>query len=328
MEAAQQLKTLIKSFAEGDDAHFYAVAMQMAAAEARNGNQKLADDLVRTIDQAKSKTHQANGLLKKLPVNGAQKDLNELLDLIKPHVTLSNMILEDSIKQGLVRLIEEQKKIDLLLRHGLAPRRKLLLVGPPGSGKTMSASVIAAELGLTVFVIRLDGLISRYMGESISKLRLIFDSMKQFKAVYLFDEFDSIATSRTDSNDVGEIKRVLNSFLLEIEKDQSDSIIVAATNLPQALDTALLRRFDDIIKFSLPNSPQIVEAFEEGLKVLEHLIYFNLASTVRERAEGLSYDDIFHICAELVKESILYGDSQITKELLVHYIDKRKSPFK
>jgi SpoVK/Ycf46/Vps4 family AAA+-type ATPase len=328
MEVAQQLKTLIQSFAEGNDAHFYAVAMQLAAVEARNGNQKLADELVRTIDQAKSKTHQAQGLLKRLPVNNAQKDINDLLDLINPQVHLSNMILEDSIKQGLVRLIEEQRKADILSRHGLTPRRKLLLVGPPGSGKTMSASVIAAELGLSVFVIRLDGLISRYMGESIAKLRLIFDAMKQFKAVYLFDEFDSIATSRTDSNDVGEIRRVLNSFLLEIEKDQSDSIIVAATNLPQALDTALLRRFDDIIQFSLPNSPQIVEAFEKGLKSLDHLIYFNLASIVRQQAEGLNYDDIFHICEELVKENILYGNHHITQELLVHYIDKRKSPFK
>lgn len=327
MAAAQQLKSLINSFAEGDDVNFYSIAMQIAAAEAREGNQKLADELVKIIDRAKLKTIGAQGLLKKMPLNIAQKELTDLFEFVKPHFSLANMILEDSIKSAILRLIDEQKRADLLHKHRLLPRRKLLLVGPPGSGKTMSASVIASELGLNVFVIRLDGLISRYMGESIAKLRMVFDAMKQFKAVYLFDEFDSIATSRTEANDVGEIKRVLNSFLLEIEKDESDSLIIAATNLPQTLDVALLRRFDDIIKFSLPDGPQIITAFEEGLKEVGNMISFNFSSTVLELATGLSYDDIFHICSEIVKEHILYGKAQITKDKLAYYIERRKSPF-
>ncbi|OMP74972.1 AAA family ATPase [[Flexibacter] sp. ATCC 35208] len=327
MAAAQQIKSLINSFADGDDANFYSIAMQIAAAEAREGNKKLADELVKVIDKAKIKTGQSQGILKKMPMNIAQKELNDLFEFIKPHVSLEHMILTDEVKAGISRLIDEQQKEAILSKYNLLPRRKLLLVGPSGSGKTMSASVIAAELGLSVFVIRLDGLISRYMGESIAKLRLIFDAMKQFRAVYLFDEFDSIATSRTEANDVGEIKRILNSFLLEIEKDDSNSLIIAATNLPQALDTALLRRFDDIIKFSLPEGVNIVHAFQDGLRDVENLISFDLSSTVIELAQGLSYADIYHICAEVVKEQILYGQNQITKELLARYIEKRKRPF-
>lgn len=327
MAAAQQIKSLINSFAEGDDVNFYSIAMQIAAAEAREGNRKLADELVKIIDKAKLKTGQNQGILKKMPINMAQKELNDLFEFIKPHVSLSHMILTPEVKGAITRLIDEQKKQDVLSKYNLLPRRKLLLVGPPGSGKTMSASVIAAELGLSVFVIRLDGLISRYMGESIGKLRLIFDAMKQFKAVYLFDEFDSIATSRTDANDVGEIKRILNSFLLEIEKDDSNSLIIAATNLPHTLDTALLRRFDDIIKFSLPEGVNIVQAFQDGLRDVEHHIAFDLPATVIELAEGLSYADIFHICGEMVKEHILYGENEITKDHLASYVIKRKTPF-
>lgn len=126
----------------------------------------------------------------------------------------------------------------------------------------MTAKVISNELSIPLFVIRLDGLISRYMGESIAKLRLVFDTMKEFRAVYLFDEFDSIGTTRSQGNEVGEIKRVLNSFLLQIEKDDSNSLIIAATNMPENLDEALFRRFDDIITYPLPTEEQIFKYYQ------------------------------------------------------------------
>ena len=118
---------------------------------------------------------------------------------------------------------------------------------PWNFSKTMTAQAIAGELGIPIFIIRLDGILSKFMGESIAKLRMIFDIMPQQRGVYLFDEFDSIGSHRDQGQDVGEIKRVLNSFLINIEKDRSNSIIIAATNLPDLLDKALFRRFDDII---------------------------------------------------------------------------------
>src|SRR5690606_18942821 len=188
----------------------------------------------------------------------------------------------------LQRVLDEQRKIELLEQHGLHARKKLLFTGAPGCGKTMSAHVLASELGLPLFIIRLDGLISRYMGESIAKLRLVFEAMHDFRAVYLFDEFDSIGTSRSAGNEVGEIRRVLNSFLLQIEKDDSRSLIIAATNLPEALDSALFRRFDDIIQFPLPSEKEIHQ-----LLTLE-LTGFNLSYTIdfnkiAQHAVGLSF---------------------------------------
>jgi len=102
------------------------------------------------------------------------------------------------------------------LAHGLSPRRKLLLVGPPGTGKTLSASVLASELGIPLFQVRLDGLITKFMGETAAKLRQIFDATSQTRGIYFFDEFDAIGSQRGLTNDVGEIRRVLNSFLQTI----------------------------------------------------------------------------------------------------------------
>ena len=230
MAEASQIKSLIKSFAEEDDQRFYATAMQIAAAEARKGNVELAEELKSLIDKAKTSKRHSQALLKVLPVNAAQKELTDLLELVHPKEKLKDMVLAAPIKKGLRRILDEQQKLELLKQHNLFPRKKLLFTGPPGCGKTMSAKVIASELAIPLFIIRLEGLISRYMGESIAKLRLIFDAMHQFRAVYLFDEFDSIGTSRTTTTDVGEIKRVLNGFLINLERDDSNSLVIAATN--------------------------------------------------------------------------------------------------
>ena len=132
----------------------------------------------------------------------AQKELSDLLELVQPDLKLKQMVLAPSITKTIKRILQEQNKLELIKLHNLQPRKKLLFTGPPGCGKTMSAKALATELAIPLFIIRLDGLISRYMGESIAKLRLIFDAMKQFRAVYLFDEFDSIGTTRTNGNEV------------------------------------------------------------------------------------------------------------------------------
>ncbi|MGF6926520.1 SpoVK/Ycf46/Vps4 family AAA+-type ATPase [Chitinophaga sp. W2I13] len=326
MAAADQIKSLIQSFGDGDDARFYATAMQIAAGEARKGNNLFAEELKKLIDKAKVGKHGPQGLIKAMPINAAQKELSDLLELEYPQVKLAQMILAPTIKQSLQKVIDEQEKFEILAENNLYPSRKLLFVGPPGCGKTMSARVMASELGLPLFIIRLDGLISRYMGESIAKLRLIFDAMKQVRAVYLFDEFDSIGTMRTIGNDVGEIKRVLNSFLLQIEKDESSSLIIAATNLPESLDNALFRRFDSIIKYILPDREQIQELLQ--LVLSEFKISKNLNfSKVAEMALGLSYSDVSNVCKDIQKDGLVYGKKILTETSLKTYIEQRKKPF-
>src|SRR6185437_11352136 len=178
---------------------------------------------------------------------------------------LNDLVLAAKTRRVLDRVIREHKTIRDIRAHGLSPRKKLLLVGPPGTGKTMTASAIAGELSLPLFVVRLDRLITRFMGETATKLRLIFDAIAQTRAVYLFDEFDSIGSERGLGNDVGEIRRIVNSFLQMVEQDTSDSLIIAATNHPSILDRALFRRFDDIVQYGLPTIGEIQAALRAKL---------------------------------------------------------------
>lgn len=326
MAAAEQIKSLIKSFGEGDDSRFYATAMQIAASEAKKGHVALADELKKLIDSAKSGKNKFHGVVRNMPVNAAQKELSDLLELVQPDVKLKQMVLAPTITKAIKRILQEQNKLELIKLHNLQPRKKLLFTGPPGCGKTMSAKALASELAIPLFIIRLDGLISRYMGESIAKLRLIFDAMKQFRAVYLFDEFDSIGTTRTNGNEVGEIKRVLNSFLLQIEKDDSNSLIIAATNLPEFLDNALFRRFDDIIVYQLPGEAEIRHLYENRLKELKLQQNFDLTAITHESL-GLSYSDISRICEDLAKDVLVYGEEEVSQEIFIENIRQRKKPF-
>ncbi|MDA3879366.1 MAG: ATP-binding protein [Prolixibacteraceae bacterium] len=198
------------------------------------------------------------------------------------------------------------------------------MTGLPGCGKTMTAQALAGELGLTVFIIRLDGLISKFMGESISKLRLIFEAMQNHKGVYLFDEFDSIGTNRNHGQDVGEIKRVLNSFLINIEKDESNSIIIAATNMPEVLDKALFRRFDDIIRYPLPSLKEVKRVLEKNLSGISFDDKNNI-DVIAKEAMGLSYADIVRACEEAIKEIIIFGKESVSVSSLIDSLQKRKS---
>lgn len=325
MAAAEQIKSLIKSFSEGDDSRFYATAMQIAAAEARKGHQELAQELKKLIkDSKKAKLDVSN--LKTLPVNAAQKELNDLLEFTRPDDKLKDMVLGEKLRKIIGRILDEQRQIEKLRQHNLFPRKKLLLTGPPGCGKTMTAKVLSNELGIPLFIIRLDGLISRYMGESIAKLRLVFDTMKEFRAVYLFDEFDSIGTTRNHGNDVGEIKRVLNSFLLQIEKDDSNSLIVAATNMPENLDIALFRRFDDIINYPLPTEKQIYDYFKREL--YNNVINSEkILSAISKKSLGLNFSDLERICQDFLKNILIYGKEKSNLEFLNEIIDSRRKPF-
>jgi SpoVK/Ycf46/Vps4 family AAA+-type ATPase len=326
MAAAEQIKSLIKSFGEGDDSRFYATAMQIAASEAKKGHVALADELKKLIDNAKNGKNKFHGIVRNMPVNAAQKELSDLLELVQPEVKFKQMVLAPNVTKAIKRILQEQSKLELIKQHNLQPRKKLLFTGPPGCGKTMSAKAIASELAIPLFIIRLDGLISRYMGESIAKLRLIFDAMHQFRAVYLFDEFDSIGTTRTNGNEVGEIKRVLNTFLLQIEKDDSNSLIIAATNMPQFLDSALFRRFDDIIVYKLPELQEIRHLYEIRLKELNLYQNFDL-DVISQNSVGLSYSDISRLCEDLAKDLLIYGEEGVSQDIFIENISQRKKPF-
>lgn len=327
MAAAEKIKALLQSYGDGDDNRFYSTAMQIAAAEAKKGHTKLAEELKGLIDKIKSNRNV--DLVSKtriLPVNEAQRELKDLLEVYRPHIKTKDMVLPEKVAEAIKRILSEQQKFDQLLQHNLEPRRKLMLVGPPGCGKTMTAKAIAGDLEIPLFIIRLDGLISRYMGESIAKLKLIFDSMYQHRAVYLFDEFDSIGSNRSYGNDVGEIKRVLNSFLMNIEKDQSNSLLIAATNIPESLDKALFRRFDDIIKYPLPNDKEIARLITIQLKGYT-IIKGKSVNAIAKEAVGLSFADVSNACKDAIKEMIVHNSDKVSATTLLKFIKDKKTPF-
>lgn len=204
MATSDQLKALLRSHAEGDDRQFYSVAMQMAAHEAKQGHGKLAEELRELIDAAKAR--RAVGAAEgPVPIARPKGELAGLLSVSYPSRRLGDMVLADPLLQSLQRVLKEQRHLSKLRAHGLHPRRKLLLVGPSGTGKTMTASALAGELGIPLFVVRLDALITKFMGETAAKLRQVFDAVSSTRGVYFFDEFDAIGSQRGMANDVGEV---------------------------------------------------------------------------------------------------------------------------
>ncbi|PZF71587.1 AAA family ATPase [Taibaiella soli] len=323
MAAADQIKNLIKSFGESDEVRFFSTAMQIAATEARQGHATFAQELKALIEKAKKERSSSIIETKSISLSLPKRELHELIEVFVPRIKLNDLVLDESIKTPLLKLIEEQQRWEELKKHNLEPTRKLLLTGEPGTGKTMTAQAIAGELDIAVYIIRLDGLMSKYLGESISKLRLIFDTMQSHRAVYLFDEFDSIGSHRNQGQDIGEIKRVLNSFLINIEKDKSNSIIIAATNLPDSLDIALFRRFDEIISYPLPDKKQIKEVIQKCTKPYSFATKPNYESLAAQ-AIGMNYSDITRACNEVIKNMILSHTEKLDTDLLKTVLKKRK----
>lgn len=302
MPSADQIKALLKAYAQGDDAQFHSIAMQIAAGEARIGHGKLAEEIRELVDAARVRV--PAGGTTPIPLARPKGEVAELLTVNYPKTRLNDLVLAPSTLKILERVVREHKTVRDIRAHGLTPRKKLLLVGPPGTGKTMTASAIAGELALPLFTVRLDRLITRYMGETAAKLRLVFDAIAQTRAVYLFDEFDSIGSERGLSNDVGEIRRVVNSFLQMVEHDMSDSVIIAATNHPKILDRALFRRFDDIIRYHLPTVDEIKSVLKSRIGDMKSAVRMQW-SKLSLRAKGLSYADITRAAENALKHALI-----------------------
>jgi SpoVK/Ycf46/Vps4 family AAA+-type ATPase len=324
MATADQVKALIRSHADGDDTRFYAIAMQVAAQAARSGHGKFAQELRELVDQAKARakaTEPARGP-KPVPLAQPRGELAGLLTVGYPKTRIADMALAEVLRTRLERVLTEQRERGRLREHGFSPMRKLLLVGPPGTGKTMTAAALAGELGLPLFSIQLDGLITKYMGETAAKLRVVFDAIQATRGVYLFDEFDALGGERGSKNDVGEIRRVLNSFLQFLEQDDSDSIVLGATNHVSLLDRALFRRFDAALEYSLPTEEISTRVMRGRLALLDTS---NIEwQTAAKAAEGLSHAEIAMACEQAAKNALLDHTTAVRDAELVAALKERR----
>jgi len=322
MASAEQIKALLESHVSGDDSRFFSIALQVAAHEAKIGHGKLAQELRDLV--IKSKKNRSVEVTSGLPtpISKAYKDISGLLQAAHPNQRLADLVVDDKLAGRLDRIVREQKQFSRLRNHGLQARHKLLLVGPSGTGKTLTASVLAGELGLPLFTVRLDAIITKFMGETAAKLRQVFDAIADVRGVYFFDEFDAIGSQRSFANDVGEVRRILNSFLQMLEQDHSNSLIIAATNHPDILDNALFRRFDDIIRYQLPESPAIVALLKGRLS--PHAPKGFRWSKAVTGAEGLSGAEITRAANEAIKEMLIEHKDHITMADILCALEERR----
>jgi SpoVK/Ycf46/Vps4 family AAA+-type ATPase len=323
MATAKQIVALLNSHLEGDSEQFLSIALQVAAAEARQGRRESAEELKRLIDRAREKSLKVQGR----PVVALVRprgELESVLSAFYPRTKLDDMVLRQRVRARLDRVVRQQRQRNVLREHAKSPVSRVLLVGPSGTGKTMTASALAGELHLPLFRIQLDALINRFMGETAAKLRVVFDQVGSVRGVYLFDEFDALGAQRALGHDVGEMRRVLNSFLQFLEEESPmDSLVIGATNHPELLDRALVRRFGEVLEYGLPDRDVARAVMQRrlGTFTTRRIDWRKIVNAAR----GLSQAEIAAGTDEAVKEAILNGDGAVTTKILQEAMADRKA---
>lgn len=317
---ADILKLLLQSHAEGDESSFRKAALQLAAAESTSGHVRVAEEIRAII--AKMPATSARKVGPVVDIAAPRGELADLLEGGHSDERLRDIVLRPDVRELLLRVISENRSRGRLERFGVSPRRRLLFHGAPGCGKTLAAAVLAGEMGLPLMTVRFDALFSRFLGATAIQLRAIFAEMPRRPGVYLFDEFDSVAKARGDSQDVGEMNRVVTAFLQLVDADVSGSILVAATNHVELLDRAVFRRFDVIVPFDKPTREQLVDL----LKLRLGAVGFGEqdAERLAGNAEGWSFADVVRACDDAVRSMALDDREEISERDVVAALEELK----
>jgi SpoVK/Ycf46/Vps4 family AAA+-type ATPase len=246
-----------------------------------------------------------------------------LLQVKEEFFSFNDLVVNDEIKERLEYIIAENQNLKRLRAYGLKPKQKILFCGPPGTGKTLSAKILSSVIGYPFVYIMFDTIISSFLGQTATNLRKIFDFIETDKFVVLFDEFDIVGKKRDDPQEHGEVKRIVNNFMQMIDNYDGNSILIAATNHPHLLDTAIWRRFDDIIEFGLPNKQQRKELFVKYLGVLRKTEGLDLDELSMKTAK-YSAADIATICEDSLRKNIINENSKIQNSDVLWSIKEQK----
>ena len=311
MARADLLKKLFSSFKVEDREAFLRVAEEIIEDERKKNHGILANELKTIISTGTSFPKRS---LSTFSASASKtKDYEETLFEIRyPEKTLSDVVLTSENRQQIEQIIREFLNWDVLMSNGVYPTRRVLFYGPPGCGKTLTASAIASEIGLPLLYVRFDAIISSYLGETAGNIRKIFDFVNGDSYVMLFDEFDAIARSRNDQYEHGEIKRVVNTFLQQIDSFKGRSLIIAATNFEQSLDYAIWRRFDNTLRFDLPDNDEKIRLF--NLKLKQFKGSENIIVEFLPHMENFSHSDVEQAAITVMKQCILDGRRMYTKK--------------
>jgi len=306
MASGKVLRQLIRAGAEGDLAGFRLASQSIIDEERQKQHHLLANDLERLLYGDRMATpaqsRKLHAVTSQLPANSdSGLDLLESRPVIREE---KDLVLSTASQSLLDEILLEHHRADVLRSYGMQPAQKLLFCGPPGCGKTLAAEVIANTLSMPLVLVRLDSVISSFLGETAANLRKVFDFISQQPVVALFDEFDALTKDRGDSADHGELKRSVNAVLQMMDSYRGDSILIATTNYESLLDKAVWRRFDEIIQFELPTSDQIKQLL--SLKLSGVRCNFEIEnSQITSQFKGMSHADIERVLRRAVKEMIL-----------------------
>jgi SpoVK/Ycf46/Vps4 family AAA+-type ATPase len=298
MARSDLLVSLVRSGVAGDRDGFLRTAEAVIAEERAKKHDVLAGELAKAIMQAPSTALSNNG-------NGARMTGPEdLVHEIVPERRFSDLILPRSVAVASQELVEEQHRADLLRSYGVEPRHRVLLVGPPGSGKTSLAEAIATEAMVPLIVVRYETLIGSYLGQTAGRLQRVFDAVRQRQCVLFLDEFDTLGKERGDEHETGEIKRVVSSLLLQVDRLPSYVIVVTATNHPELLDRAVWRRFQ--LRLFLPQASRSgIEQWLEGWMRRTGRPLGLAPRTLADKLVGANYAEVEEFARDVDRRAIL-----------------------
>lgn len=319
------LRQLIKAGASGDSASFFRASEAIISEERQKQHHLLANDLEQLLYGENQRTPTSS--CKKNAVINIPTDKERglpLLDIKQPRRSLEELILPDQSIEALEELLEEHRRKDLLHSYGMQAAGKIIFYGPPGCGKTLAAETIAFELEYPLAIVRLDALISSYLGETAANLRKIFDFISQNQLVVLFDEFDAIGHERDESGGNGELHRVVNAVLQMMDAYQGQSLILAATNHEQILDSAIWRRFDETIEFPLLGERQLVHLLTLKLRGIRRQFELDEPETI-SLFRSLSGADVERVIRRSIKRMILRNQEFLTIKDLQKSLDREKT---
>lgn len=302
------------------------VAKLIIEDEEKKGHQRLADKLRSILLKNISASQSFRGELRKMLPNGVVIPTDR-----RNHFPLAISLDRDELRHEMVLPIETEEKIrriekeyaakERLAHHGLQYRQKILIYGAPGCGKSMSAERIAWNLGLPFLKVRFDIIISSYLGETSSNLTKLFEGIKDFPCVLLFDEFDIVGKTRSKSQDVGEMHRVVNMLLTLLEEYNSQGILIATTNIENTIDEALFRRFDDIIEMPKPSKEEIERLLNMTLASIEKSSYIDWSSMV-DKMVGFSSALVVKIANDAAKISVIANEKVLQESHLLKSLEE------